>query len=90
MITLRNVLVGEVWLCSGQSNMEWTVGQSLNADAELAAANNPNIRQIKIDKVINGMPQKDVSAGTWQVSSPASKRTSPASDISLRKIFTTS
>ena len=37
-ITLKDVLVGEVWLCSGQSNMEWTVSRSTNPEAEAAAA----------------------------------------------------
>lgn len=69
-IEIRNVAVGEVWLCSGQSNMEWTVGQSLNAEQELSAAENPNIRQIKISKTINSIPQDDVPEGVWKVSNP--------------------
>ena len=45
-IAIENILVGEVWLCSGQSNMEWTVGQSSNAAAEIAAAEYPQIRHL--------------------------------------------
>ncbi|PWA03979.1 sialate O-acetylesterase [Flavobacterium psychrotolerans] len=66
-IQINNVLVGEVWLCSGQSNMEWSVEQSLNAKKEIATANNPFIRQIKISKEINSLPQNDFGSGTWQV-----------------------
>lgn len=73
-IELKNVAVGEVWLCSGQSNMEWAVRQSMNAEQELAAANNPNIRQIKISKTINTNPQNDFNEGTWQISNPTSAR----------------
>lgn len=69
-IEIRNVAVGEVWLCSGQSNMEWTVGQSMNAEQELSAAANPDIRQIKISKTINSNPQNDVAEGVWKVSDP--------------------
>lgn len=69
-IEIKNVAVGEVWLCSGQSNMEWTVGQSMNAEQELSAADNPNIRQIKISKTINSVPQNDVAEGVWKVSDP--------------------
>ena len=44
-ITLKDVLLGEVWICSGQSNMEWTVSNSMNAKQEIAAANHPQIRR---------------------------------------------
>ncbi len=68
-ITLTDVLIGEVWLCSGQSNMEWTVARSNNFEAEKAAANYANIRHIKIPKVPNGFPQDDVKA-EWTTCSP--------------------
>jgi sialate O-acetylesterase len=66
-IEIKNVAIGEVWLCSGQSNMEWTVGQSMNAEKELANAENPNIRQIKIFKTINTIPQNDVNSDGWKL-----------------------
>ena len=47
---LRNVMVGDVFLCSGQSNMEWAVRQASNADYELSKAANPNIRLLKVPK----------------------------------------
>jgi len=43
-VAIRDVLVGEVWLCSGQSNMAWTVKLSGDAEAEIAAANYPGLR----------------------------------------------
>lgn len=66
-IQLSNVLVGEVWICSGQSNMEWTVGRSLNAKAEIAAANNPFIRHIKIAHEISSLPNNNFTTGSWEV-----------------------
>ncbi len=69
-VTLKNVLVGEVWLCSGQSNMEWTVSRSNNAKEEIAAAKFPNIRHIKIPHVPSDKPQSDVKSGGWQATTP--------------------
>lgn len=70
--TLRvsNILVGEVWLCSGQSNMEWTVGQSDNASMEVANATNPMIRHIKFVHDINSVPSEEIKPSGWQVCSP--------------------
>ncbi len=68
-IELKDVLVGEVWLCSGQSNMEWSVAASLNSAEEIAAANFPAIRQMKIDHLTAATPQADVKS-VWQVCSP--------------------
>lgn len=70
-ITLRNVLVGEVWLCSGQSNMEFPVkgwAQVINADKEVAEANHQGIRLLQIHKVAAEQPSRQVVANspTWQ------------------------
>jgi sialate O-acetylesterase len=69
-IEINNVLVGEVWLCSGQSNMEWTVGQSNNAKEEITNASFPTIRHIKIPKEINSIPNSDFKKADWQICSP--------------------
>lgn len=69
-ITLDNVLVGEVWLCSGQSNMEWPVEKSANAEEEKAAANFPEIRHFKVPRASSAFQQWDTK-GNWQVCSPA-------------------
>ena len=71
-IKLENVLVGEVWLCSGQSNMEWHVRQCANPDEEIAAANYPNIRLFDVPgHTIHPVPQRK-GQGNWNVCSPAS------------------
>ena len=68
-IALKDVLVGEVWVCSGQSNMWWPVGNSLNARQEIAAANYPMIRLFTVPMVVAGQPQKDVE-GQWAPATP--------------------
>lgn len=60
-----DVLVGEVWICSGQSNMQWSVAGSRDADLELATAKYPNIRLISVPNFGTQKPQKDFS-GSWQ------------------------
>ena len=71
-IKLQNVLVGEVWLCSGQSNMEWHVRQCANPNEEIAAANYPNIRLFDVPgHTIHPQPQRK-GQGNWNVCSPAS------------------
>ena len=71
-IEFEDVLVGEVWLCSGQSNMEWRVSQSDNPKEEIAAAKHPLIRHIKIPHRPSATPEKDVTPerGGWEVCSP--------------------
>ena len=70
-VTIEDVLVGEVWICSGQSNMQWSVRVSNNADLEKAAARYPQIRLISVPQVGTQEPQKDFR-GSWQVCSPES------------------
>jgi sialate O-acetylesterase len=67
--TVSDVLVGDVWICSGQSNMEWSVASSLNAPAEIAAADLPWLRQLKVAKKPAVLPQADFT-GEWTVASP--------------------
>ncbi|MCL4204909.1 MAG: 9-O-acetylesterase [Pirellulaceae bacterium] len=69
-VTLKNILVGEVWVCSGQSNMEWAVQSSDNPQQEIAAANHPMIRHIKIPHVPMDAPQDNVPSDGWRVCSP--------------------
>jgi sialate O-acetylesterase len=45
-----DVMIGDVWLCSGQSNMEYPLRRALNGDGEVAAANDPQLRIVKIEK----------------------------------------
>lgn len=68
-IEFHNVLVGEVWLCGGQSNMQWSVEASDNAVQEKAAAVYPQIRLYTVERTIAGKPQKDTN-GAWVECSP--------------------
>lgn len=70
-IRLEDVMVGDVWICSGQSNMEWPVARARDAAAEIAAANHPAIRQFGVPKLIEYSPQTECG-GQWQVCSPDS------------------
>lgn len=69
-VAVRDVLVGDVWLCSGQSNMELTVGEAQNAPAEIARGNDPAIRHFKIPKSWATMPQARLAGGTWVAATP--------------------
>jgi len=68
-VTLEDVMIGEVWLCSGQSNMEMGIRMCENADQEVAAANYPNVRLLMVPKRWSATPESDMNA-TWKVCSP--------------------
>jgi len=68
-VVFDDVLIGEVWLCSGQSNMEMQVVSSKDFDKEKAAANLPLIRQVYVPHVPAGTPAQDFN-GNWVVCSP--------------------
>ena len=67
---LRDVVMGDVWLASGQSNMEWPISQSADAQAEIARATDPLIRHFKVPRSWSGLPQRQLSGGEWVASSP--------------------
>lgn len=70
-IEIANVVVGEVWLCSGQSNMEWPVSRASNNTQETAEGNFPLIRHIKIRNTPADKPQANApSPAGWQAASP--------------------
>ncbi len=69
-IEFENVMVGEVWICSGQSNMQWTVKDSDNAEEEIAAAGHPGIRLFYVPREVAQFPQSDISGGEWVECSP--------------------
>jgi sialate O-acetylesterase len=69
-LTVKNVLAGEVYIASGQSNMEFSVNSVRNRDQEVQAANYPNIRMFTVQKSIACAPQTDCR-GSWAVCSPA-------------------
>ena len=79
-LTVRDIVVGEVWLCSGQSNMEFTVearpgtwqtrSRVQNASAEIAAANFPLIRHVRIEQTGSATPVETVKTDGWQPATP--------------------
>ena len=68
-VTIKDVLVGEVWVCSGQSNMQWTVAQAANPDKEIADAKFPSIRMFNLDREVSAQP-KDDCKGKWLETNP--------------------
>lgn len=69
-VEVRDLFVGEVWLASGQSNMEWSLEKSRPlTDADIATANFPHIRFFKVAARAHLGPHRDVE-GEWQISSP--------------------
>ncbi len=68
-LTVKDVIVGEVWIASGQSNMEWTIEKSKDAPQEIAAANFPAIRIFTVTKNAKTEPQEDLP-GKWEVATP--------------------
>ncbi|HEY8938353.1 MAG TPA: sialate O-acetylesterase [Cyclobacteriaceae bacterium] len=66
-VRLKGILIGDVWLASGQSNMEWQVQQANDADKEIANANYPQIRFLVVEHDKQIKPQTDIHAGKWKV-----------------------
>jgi sialate O-acetylesterase len=71
-IKLENILLGDIWVCSGQSNMEWSLKNTNNAAKEIADANYPDIRLLSIPKNMQYVPAEDVAGIKWEVCSPES------------------
>jgi sialate O-acetylesterase len=66
---ISDVLIGEVWMCSGQSNMQFSLGNDWNGDVEAASSKLPNLRLIKVPAVGTQEPQKDFK-GKWKATTP--------------------
>ncbi len=73
-VAVEDVLVGEVWICSGQSNMQWEVKQANDGDLEAKTAKFPNIRLISVPQVGTQEPQ-DNFKGKWEVCTPETAAT---------------
>lgn len=70
-VSFQDVIAGDVWLCSGQSNMGLNVGSAANAAAEIAAASEPDIRQYRVPAHPSPEPQADTFLqASWQPASP--------------------
>ncbi len=73
LIACRDVLVGEVWLCSGQSNMQFTVAEASDGAKEVATANEPRVRQFEVPRVGSPTPRDAASLhpATWEPATPS-------------------
>jgi sialate O-acetylesterase len=65
-IDLKNVLVGDVWICSGQSNMEFHLADAFDAKPDINAAADPELRMFTVDRQVAYTPQTDVAGGKWE------------------------
>jgi sialate O-acetylesterase len=70
IVTIHDILVGDVWLASGQSNMEFAMHQAQSAATDLPKADNPHIRLLIVDKKAADYPQDDLSTTGWAASTP--------------------
>src|SRR5580658_6159790 len=68
-VEFDDVMIGEVWLCSGQSNMEMGIGMVRDAQKEIAAANDPGLRLLLVTRKWDPLPQTNID-GAWKVCSP--------------------
>ncbi|OIR01156.1 glycosyl hydrolases family 2, sugar binding domain [mine drainage metagenome] len=88
VIKLDDILIGDVWLASGQSNMEWQVQQAQDAANEIAKANFPQIRFILVGQDKKLTPQQDIVSGKWKVCDSANvKEFSAVAYYFARKIY---
>jgi sialate O-acetylesterase len=70
---IRDVLIGEVWMCSGQSNMEWSLGQTYTGDIEAAGARRANLRIVTVPRIGTQETQTDFK-GQWEIATPENAR----------------
>lgn len=68
-VTFEDVLIGDVWVCSGQSNMQWSVQNSKDFEAEKAAANYPQLRHFDLQRATGAEPLTTLR-GKWTVAAP--------------------
>lgn len=69
-IQLENIMLGDVWLCSGQSNMEWPLINTIKGPEEVAAASHPNIRLFQVENNASPLPADDTAPAQWAVCAP--------------------
>lgn len=69
-LTVRDVVVGEVWLCAGEANMEWPLSRAEEAQKEIAAAAFPLLRHLRIDPAVAAQPAATVGTSGWRKATP--------------------
>jgi sialate O-acetylesterase len=88
-ISIKDIMIGDVWLCSGQSNMEWTVSNSGQAEVEIRNAAYPMIRHFKVPHKTSLTPEKELPGGAWELCNPATAANFTAVGYSYaRELFT--
>ena len=70
ILELENILIGDVWICSGQSNMEFPVGRGRNAEEEAAEANYHGLRLFTVPNNVQSEPAGDIPGGEWVECNP--------------------
>ncbi|MCK5942579.1 MAG: sialate O-acetylesterase [Planctomycetes bacterium] len=68
-VTIRDVLIGEVWVCSGQSNMSWSMRQHEDTEEVLPDSNDPGLRLLQFPRVASRTPRTTIEA-SWRVAGP--------------------
>ncbi len=69
-VILHDVVVGEVWLASGQSNMEWPLSLARHGPQEVAAADFPLVRELRVEHSASDLPAEMVKTGGWRTATP--------------------
>jgi sialate O-acetylesterase len=69
-VELRDVLIGDVWLLGGQSNMEWPLAQTDTGAQELASPQNPQLRQLRVPLRASVRPEAEIAPAPWVVAEP--------------------
>lgn len=72
-IVVHDVAVGDVWVCSGQSNMEWPLERSANAQPEIDAPADPMLRMFTVGRQLAATPAVEVASGAWESATPAAR-----------------
>ncbi|HTN19658.1 MAG TPA: sialate O-acetylesterase [Pelobium sp.] len=83
-IKLDNLLIGDLWFCSGQSNMQFSVKEMIGAEEEIATADQPNIRLLNVELNFSATPINDFK-GDWQECSPGTVKSFSAVGYSFGK-----
>jgi sialate O-acetylesterase len=72
-VVIKNVLVGDVWVCSGQSNMEFALSRSFEARADIVAPADRELRMFTVARQVADAPKPDVAGGTWESATPETR-----------------
>ncbi len=69
-LVAANIMYGDVWIASGQSNMEWSVANSADAEQEISSADDPLLRHYKVPRTWSYTPEDTLAGGQWHSANP--------------------